>query len=222
MNKDPLTENIERVFSNIRPLTPEEAAQREAEWRQEEEEETRRAQVNYWFMAGGIPPRHRDAIQINRDGPWGAAEAKLLAKLDTGAEMALVGKCGPGKTQLGVEILRAGAERVYRVRYATATEFFLDLTASFKHRHETERDVIDEYFEPRVLVLDEMDKRAEKEWHQRLLFELADRRYRNVVKYTLLIANQEKAEFIDSIGPSLASRMRETGGIIVCDWPSFR
>ena len=221
MNKDPLTENIEWVFSNIRPLTPEEAARREAERRQEEEER-RRAKAEQLFRAGGIPPRHRDATQVNRDGPWGAAETKLLAKLDTGAEMALVGKCGPGKTQLGVEILRAGAERLYRVRYATATEFFLDLTASFKDPRETERDVINEYFKPRVLVLDEMDKRAEKEWHQRLLFELADRRYRNVVKYTLLIANQEKAEFIDSIGPSLASRMRETGGIIVCDWPSFR
>lgn len=221
MNTDPLVQTIERVLSNIRPLTPEEAARRDAQ-RCEQEKGVRRARADELFRAGRIPPRHRDTTQINREGPWGAAEAKLLTKLDAGAEVALISKGGLGKTQLAVEILREGAQRLYTVRYATATEFFLDLTASFKEPQKTERDVIEEYYRPRVLVLDEMDKRAEKEWHQRLLFELADRRYRHGLKYTLLIANQEKADFIASIGPSIAGRMRETGGIIECDWPSFR
>jgi len=54
-----------------------------------------------------------------------------------------------------------------------------------------------------------------------MLFELLNRRY-NDLKDTILIANKSKAEFQDYIGPSLASRMNETGGIVECNWPSFR
>ena len=127
MSAEPLDQILERLQSQYKwqPLpdpTPEELAQREADERREAEY-ARQAKAARLFEAGNIPPRHRDKADIKRDGPWGQALAKLLAKLHTGAETALIGKWGPGKTQLAVEVMREGAQRHYTVRYATATEF---------------------------------------------------------------------------------------------------
>lgn len=42
------------------------------------------------------------------------------------------------------------------------------------------------------------------------------------MKDTIPIANLKEEEFLKSIGQSAESRLREVGGVIVCDWPSFR
>jgi DNA replication protein DnaC len=66
-----------------------------------------------------------------------------------------------------------------------------------------------------------MQERGETPWEDRLLTHLIDRRYASE-KDTLLITNQSKESFIQSIGPSAASRIVEVGGIVTCDWPSYR
>lgn len=39
---------------------------------------------------------------------------------------------------------------------------------------------------------------------------------------TLIISNQDVSALTASLGPSTVSRMRETGGVIECDWESYR
>lgn len=134
---------------------------------------------------------------------------------------ALVGGRGNGKTQLAV-CAAASKCNTQSVLYCTAMDFFIEIKSTFgRNDGDTERDVLSLYSRPSFLVIDEFDKRAATEWENNLLFYLIDRRYR-AVKSTLVISNSTPTVFSESIGDSLVSRMNETGGIIICDWPSFR
>ncbi len=90
-----------------------------------------------------------------------------------------------------------------------------------KDSKESEEDVLLKFRKPDLLVLDEIGKRGETEWENRLLFELLNDRYNDVAD-TLLISNHKPEEFESSVGPALASRVNETGGIIDCNWESYR
>lgn len=101
-------------------------------------------------------------------------------------------------------------------------EFFLDIKASFRADSKvTEKQVIADYVRPKLLIIDETQERGETRWEDGLLTHMIDRRYREE-KDTLLISNQTREAFTESIGPSIASRIIETGGIVLCNWPSFR
>lgn len=172
--------------------------------------------------AWNAPKRQRERLEIDRSGPWGKCEQKLLGMLESGFCVALIGGRGPGKTQMGVELMRTVTERAHSAFYSSAVGFFLAIKASYKPTSElTEEDVIERFAKYALLVVDEVGQRAETEWEDRMFFEMLDRRYR-AVKDTILISNQEADKFTASIGDSLASRMNETGGIIECNWPSFR
>ena len=172
-------------------------------------------------MAGaGIPKRHR-SVAINSDGPWGETLLKLNAMRGTGFLAALVGSRGNGKTQIAVELIRENAKQLVASKFCCTMEFFIDLKATFRSDKESERDVIKAYQRPAFLVLDEIGQRSETEWENRLLFHLINQRYEDS-KDTLIIANLEPEQLMAALGPSIASRMNETGGIINCTWPSFR
>jgi len=99
--------------------------------------------------------------------------------------------------------------------------FFLDLKAGYRDKGAAEKQVIEQYCTPSLLILDEVQERGETPWEDRILGHLIDRRY-GAQKDTLLISNQTKENFLSSIGESAASRIRETGGMIICDWESYR
>lgn len=167
------------------------------------------------------PLRQWQHTNLVRDGEWADAERKIVAKLGTGYLLALVGNRGCGKTQLAVEAMRVRVHKGQRTRYCTATEFFMEVKAAYSHETRSEKDVLNEFAKPSLLVMDEIGQRSESEWENRLLFELLNRRY-NTLKDTLLISNQSVEEFSKSIGLSLISRMIETGGLIECKWSSYR
>lgn len=155
-------------------------------------------------------------------GPWEQKRADIATKLGNGFLIALTGIRGNGKTQMAVEIARAAAEKELTVHYRTATTFFMDIKATYgKEAAMDEIDVIKSYEKPNLLILDELGNRSESDWENRLMHELINRRYADMTD-TLLIDNRLPNDFKDAIGPSLTSRMNETGGIIHCDWPSFR
>jgi DNA replication protein DnaC len=167
------------------------------------------------------PQRQLNNINIQRDGEWGAAEKKILSKIGSGFFISLIGNRGCGKTQLAVEAIRLSADKGRRARYCTATEFFMEIKATYGTVARSEKDVLNDFTKPSLLVIDEIGQRSESEWENRLLFELLNRRY-NALKDTLLISNQSAEEFTKSMGPSLISRMIETGGLMECKWHSYR
>jgi DNA replication protein DnaC len=141
--------------------------------------------------------------------------------LGRGFLAALIGAYGNGKTQLATELIRINCESYRSSLFITATDFLMDIKATYKPTNpQSERDVIKRYCEPSLLVIDEIAKRGETDWENNLLFHLVNKRY-NAKLDTLLIANQTDSEFSKSIGPSLARRLNETGGVIVCEWKGF-
>jgi DNA replication protein DnaC len=85
----------------------------------------------------------------------------------------------------------------------------------------TEAEVVRRYVEPTLLIIDAMEVRGETAFEDRLLDHIIDKRYDNMSD-TLLITNQTAEAFKNSAGPSIVSRIHETGRKIECVWPSFR
>lgn len=195
------------------------------EWRKQYEIEMRQKHIAYLIRSAHLPFRHSQVVidhAASKRPEWAQTFAKLTTAKETGFIMGLVGTRGNGKTQLAVELCKHYCQQSMSALFVTAMEFFIDIKSTFRKDSErSEKDAMDEYAKYRLLVVDEVGVRAETEWENQLLFELINRRYNSKMD-TLLISNHGKAEFIKSIGPGLASRMNETGGIIECTWESFR
>ena len=196
-------------------------AERKAE-REDFERRQKATKAKKLFDGARCPKRHTATADIDRAGPWGDKENALAAKMGSGFLVALVGTRGCGKTQIAVELIRRSAASGKRALYCTAIEFFMEIKASYGHNATgSEKEVIEKYVRPALLVIDEMGKRGDTEWENRLLYELLNRRY-NSIADTLIISNQEVTELESALGPSIVSRMRETGGVIECAWESYR
>jgi DNA replication protein DnaC len=76
------------------------------------------------------------------------------------------------------------------------------------------------YRRVRYLVIDEFTDRGTSDWESRCLVNLIDHRYDDML-ITVIIANLTETQ-IAGINPSIFDRAKETGGIINCDWLSYR
>lgn len=170
-----------------------------------------------------MPLRHamtRSAIE-GANANWWAALCGLYPRLGKGFLVGLTGVRDTGKTQMGVELIKVMTTRLQSARYCTATEFLLEIKATYGDRERSELDVMNEFRGYKLLVMDEFGKRKGSDWEHLLIFELLNKRYGDLTD-TMLISNQLTAEFMESIGDSMASRMKEAGGIIECDWKGMR
>lgn len=208
---------IEEVEVEFSPEVQEEVARRAEAVRQiNHRQEVARLQ-GFWCA----PKRHEQRI-TSESKEWSAAFRSLLNLLGSGMLIGLVGGRGTGKTQLAVELMRATTEKEHSALFCSAMQFFIEVKSTYGDAAKTdEMAVLQKYQSPRLLVIDEVGKRGGSDWENNLLFELINRRYNNE-QDTILIDNRTKQEFIETIGPSLASRMNECGGIVECNWKSFR
>jgi DNA replication protein DnaC len=85
----------------------------------------------------------------------------------------------------------------------------------------TEKQVVEIFRKPKLLVIDEISERAETDWENLILVHLIDKRY-DSANDTILIGNFTRDNFIKSVGASISSRITECGGIIECNWDSLR
>jgi DNA replication protein DnaC len=172
--------------------------------------------------------RHDRAAITSGSQPWSDKLDAIKNKLGTGFLIALLGERGTGKTQMAVELMRHLVFRVWPATeagtpaaYTSAQEFFLSLRAAYRKSGPSEIEQMAPYVAPDLLVIDEAQERGETEWEQRMLAYVCDKRYFFGLD-TLLISNLTPEAFKASIGPSIYSRLIETGGVVVADWPSFR
>ncbi|HEU5125010.1 MAG TPA: ATP-binding protein [Verrucomicrobiae bacterium] len=217
---DILAKSFAQLRQQIDALTPEIRAERKRH-ADEIAQRQRQTAITQLLNESKAPERQRQNRNLDRSGPWAVTEQKILSKLGSGFFIGLIGTRGGGKTQLGVEAIRRCSRDLKRSRFCTATEFFIEIKSSYNSEENSEKNVLDRFTKPQLLVIDEVGQRSESEWENRLLFELLNRRY-NAIKDTLLISNQTVESFCQSLGPSLVSRMQETGGLIECKWPSYR
>jgi len=191
-----------------------EELERTAQWRAQDRAETA------GMAASGVPLRHLKQTALENDS-WHAKLESVKGRIGEGVIVCLIGPRGTGKTQMAVSLARIVCRAGRSARYATAMGIFLELQETFDGGKKSSRGVIDEYTKPSLLIIDEMHERGETGWEDRVLTHLIDRRYGNL-RDTILISNQTKDQMLAAVGPSVASRLSETGGIVTCDWKSFR
>ena len=146
---------------------------------------------------------------------------KIQAAIGKGFLFSLVGPRGTGKTQMAVEIVYSALEKDRTALFTTAFKMLLAIKASYKRTDEAEEDVIRSFCKPSLLVIDECHERRGTDFENQIITHIINERY-EAEKDTLLISNQTLADFAASMGDSVISRMNETGGIIECNWESFR
>lgn len=211
---------IENKFGAFKPPSPE-AQQKRDEADAAMKQRQHAMKVSELRANWGAWKIHADTVAV-RSGAWAQKLTALERRLGCGFLVALVGTGGSGKTQMGVELMRMVTESEKPALFTTAVNFFNQIKATYsRHCEDTELDVLEKFRKPKFLVIDEFGKRAENEWQSTQMFELLNNRYGDMTD-TLLIDNRTPDEFMASIGPSLASRMLETGGIIEATWDSFR
>lgn len=192
----------------------------------EEARQEHRRRVADLFERSECPPRHVLRLSELDDNPrWMAAREKLLNGIENNHIIALLGIRGPGKTQLAVSAIWELSNRLKTSRYLKALDLFREIRSTYNASAggPSEKSVIRLLCRLDLLVIDELDQRAETTFEQNALVNLIDRRY-DAKRPTLLISNQPSDGFAQMMGDSVVSRMCEhnSGTVIICDWPSYR
>jgi DNA replication protein DnaC len=207
--------------------------------------------INGYSGITRIPPRYQLANAVDLTGPtanYSMAVESLLSlhpKIPfssrprmRGGIIALIGPRGTGKTHMACGLINAFncnphmayaegfmPSNVHSHRWAVyrrAFDVFSEIKQTFGRKEgQTQRDVTEQLVKSNLLVLDEIQVRAESAWENDLLTNLIDQRYAEF-RPTVLISNLNRGPFIECVGDSIASRLMETGGTIEATWPSFR
>jgi DNA replication protein DnaC len=160
------------------------------------------------------------AVPVDCQEPYLEAIKELEEMVKHASLKVLIGSRGPGKTHMACGLVNAFCDQGRSAKYMTAMDYILDIRKSYSGGESQEQREL-EYIKLSLLVLDELQERGDTPNEDRLLTRIIDKRYA-ANRATVLISNQTESQFIARIGVSVADRINEGGGIIVCDWPSLR
>jgi DNA replication protein DnaC len=168
------------------------------------------------FVAGVQKQRH--VLQAAKD--YASAFEGVLAD---GRCLVLSGTPGSGKTHLAVAVLRAAMAKGATGRYATVMGMLGRIKATYgKDPDETERQAVDAFVSPDLLVLDEVARQTDSSYEHMQVFHALNARY-NEGKPTVLVSNLSGRELRGFLGEAVWDRLRENGGqVLACDWESHR
>jgi len=175
------------------------------------------------YNTSHIPARHGGwAVSNNTSAVWRRQFDMVSdATYEPGSIFCLIGHRGTGKTQMAVSLIWKATKDGQTCLYCKAMDFFTDLKDSYGDKSATSKQVFLKYRGPVFLVIDEIQVRSESAWENQAFTHLIDQRY-DAMKTTILIGNLKAENLAASLGESIYSRLTETGGIVVCDWQSFR
>ena len=169
------------------------------------------------------PNRHRERLGRMVGASLRKAQSLESAVLASGM-IVLAGDRGRGKTQMATWLgWRRGQRGLRCGLYAKAFDLFGDVKSTWgKNAARTEARVIQDYKAAPFLCLDECHERGETDWENRTLRNILDHRYDSMLP-TVIIGNwKSDAEIADCLGASITDRITETGGIVWCNWASYR
>jgi DNA replication protein DnaC len=199
------------------------AAEEEARERAAASQRKRERQIAFWECSG-VEARHRERQlgQLAVHDAWARAFDAACAIVDGDGILALLGDRGTGKTQLGAELIRRYCLALKSCRYIRCRGIGLHIRRAFAPgARETEAEALEEFTLPCLLVVDEVQELSDKDFAQDTLTYILDCRYASM-RPTVLIANTGEDAFKRLVGAAVVDRLREGGGVILFDWPSFR
>ena len=143
------------------------------------------------------------------------------AHLKRGDGLILSGMPGTGKSHIAAAILQ-GILPKHVGMYATCMGAIRAVRETWRKDSErSEREVLSILGDVPLLVLDEIGVQYGTDGEQTIIFDILDRRYRDM-RPTILLTNQDKAGFKQFIGERAYDRMTETARWVPFDWPSYR
>jgi len=152
----------------------------------------------------------------------GMQKAMELEERATGQDSMLIlcGDRGPGKTQIATY----WASKVKNSRYFRAHDLMRAIRGEFSEDNYDATKAKQTLYNAKTctfLVLDEYSELAGSEYDKRTLTNLIDHRYGEQLA-TVIITNTPIEQAPAEVGRSAWSRFEETGGIVHCDWGSYR
>lgn len=138
-----------------------------------------------------------------------------------GSGLILSGMPGTGKSHLATAILQSlMPERVGL--YLTCMSLIRMVRATWrKDSEQSETQVLDLLGSVPLLVLDEIGVQYGTDGEQTILFDVLDRRYRDM-QPTIFLTNQDVKGMQGFIGERTFDRLREVSKWVSFDWPSYR
>lgn len=182
-----------------------------------------RQRIRAALINAGCPRLHVDRRPSDLGGDaWLAAMDAVRPSLGSLGVCLIVGDRGRGKTQLGVELIRERTQDGTPARYVKLMDLYSEIRSTYgKNSVDTERGLMQRYRAYPLLVIDAIEVRLNTDNEDTVLNHLVDKRYDDGSD-TVLIGNVSLEALQKSLGTSIVSRANETGGVIVCDWDSYR
>lgn len=141
----------------------------------------------------------------------------------TGAGLIFAGLPGTGKSHLAACILKAVMAGGGVARYVTCMDMIRAVRDTWRRDSErSERELLRLLgSEIDVLAIDEIGAQYGTDGEAQILFDVLDRRYREM-RPTILLTNQDKRGFAAVVGERVMDRLRETSRWVPFDWASYR
>ena len=141
--------------------------------------------------------------------------------LKRGTGLILSGLPGTGKSHLAGAVLQSIMPRHCGL-YTTCMGVIRAVRGTWRKESErSETDVLNLFGGVPLLVLDEIGVQYGTDGEQTILFDVLDKRYRDM-KPTILLTNQNLAGFKQFVGERSADRMVESCRWVSFDWASYR
>jgi DNA replication protein DnaC len=215
------------------PCPPCEEARIAQERQKEAQAKAERARQHLEYLIGeaAIPPRFIGRSLDNFDAKTDAQKAALRVAQEfvknfesnyrRGSSLIFSGLPGTGKSHLATAILQALLPNHCGL-YTTCMNVIRSVRGTWRKDSErSETQVLDAYASVPLLVLDEIGVQYGTDGEQTILFDVLDRRYREM-KPSIFLTNQNQKGFVDFVGERTYDRLRETSTWVAFDWASYR
>lgn len=138
-----------------------------------------------------------------------------------GESLVLFGLPGTGKSHLAAGILQAIIPE-HQGLYLTCMGMIRMVRNTWRRDSErSESEVLKTLADVDLLVIDEVGVQYGTDGEQTVLFDVLDRRYRDL-QPTLLLSNQDVAGLKTFLGDRAMDRLKECARFVPCQWPSYR
>lgn len=220
-----------RIFYGQCPECRRLSEAKEAAKRAEEQRERNRQEYIHLMGVAGVPARFagRTLAKFKAETPEQSRALSIAAEFATnwdetlrqGRWLVFSGQPGTGKSHLAIAILQAILP-MYVGQYMTCMELIQILRSTWRKDSEvSELRMLDRFAKIPLLVIDEVGVQYGTDSEQNHLFDVLDRRYREMMP-TILLTNQDKDGFKTFVGERVYDRMTECARWVPFTWQSYR